>query len=117
MHIAKGVVSTGQVEIGVLRTGVLVDSLSSVRYLHGSCTWRFTIIISGSHHNSTSEGPELLLLETDGFTFLCEVNGIVKLRAYTILHGECYTFPVCISRSFTLIMSCMKLKIFPTEAY
>ena len=79
---------TGQVEIGILRTGVAVNSLSNVHYLNGNCTWTFTFTFGSTQTMGTSEGPELLLFETDEFTFQCAVNGSVQLSGFTTVYGE-----------------------------
>ena len=80
---------TGQVEIGILKTGVVVDSSSTVHYLSGNCTWTFTTIFGNNPVVGTSEGPELLLDgDKDVFTFQCKVNGSIKLSALATTYGE-----------------------------
>ena len=79
---------TGQVEIGILRTGVAVNSFSTVHYLNGNCTLTITLTSGPLQAMGTSEGPELLLFETDRFTFQCEVNGSVQLSGFATVYGE-----------------------------
>ena len=63
-----------------------MNSLSTLNYLNGNCTW--TVTFESIPIIGTSEGPELLLFETDGFTFQCEVNGNVQLSGITTVYGE-----------------------------
>ena len=89
VHIHLNILLTGQVQIGILKTGVVVDSSSTVHYLNGNCTWTFTTTFGNNPVVGTSEGPELLLDGGDNaFTFQCEVNGSVKLSAFATAYGE-----------------------------
>ena len=95
--------STGQVQIGILKTGVVLDSSSTVRYLNGNCTWTVTTTFGNIPVVGTSEGPELPLDGDDNvITFQCEVNGSVKLSAFTTAYGESCSYLSTNVRSFAL---------------
>ena len=65
-----------------------MNSLSTLHYLNGNCTWTFTFTSGPLQTMGTSEGPELFLFEFDGFTFQCAVNGSVQLSGFTTVYGE-----------------------------
>ena len=85
--------STGQVQIGIiLRTRIATNTLSTLHYLNGNCTWTYNITSGPTQTTVTSEGPELFLYDTTQFTFKCEVNGSVQLSGFTTVYGETYSY-------------------------
>ena len=82
--------STGQVQIGILGTGVGINPSSTVHYLNGNCTWTLTLTLGTIQVVTPSEGPELFLPtgNIDVFTFQCEVKGSVELSASGTVYGE-----------------------------
>ena len=82
--------STGQVQIGILRTGIAINTLSTVCYLNGNCMWRYNATYGPQQTTmDTTEGPALFLFsDAKRFTFQCEVYGSVKLSGYTTVNGE-----------------------------
>ena len=82
--------STGQVQIGILGTEVVVNSSSTVHYLNGNCTWTLTFSIGTDEIVRTRQSPEYLLPTSniDVFTIQCEVNGSVELSASGTVYGE-----------------------------
>ena len=92
---------TGQVQIGTLRTGIAVDTLSTVHYLNGNCIWTFTLTSGPIQTMGTSVGPELFLFDANGFTFKCEVNGSVQLSGSTTVYGESNNYLLCIVKVYS----------------
>ena len=92
--------TTGQVQIGILKDGEVMNPSSTVHYLKGNCTWTLTFSIGTEKFVRTRLGPEYLLPTSniDVFTFQCEVNGSVELNASGTAYGEsCRYLPnVCI---------------------
>ena len=95
--------STGQVQIGTLGTGVVANSSSTVYYLNGNCIWTLTLSLGTIEVVDISEAPELGLPtdNIDVFTFQCEVNGSIELNASATVNGKSCSYIVftkCIVR-------------------
>ena len=60
--MTNGVLSTGQVQIGILRTGIATNVLSTVRYLNGNCMWIYNATFGPQQTiMGTTEGQVLFL--------------------------------------------------------